>query len=503
MKKEVGEAPLITSLYLSCAKGNLPMVQKFVDEAKNNSEFDFQTPLRIAAANGRLEIVKFLKSANLNFEFKSSDFNKMKETPLMEASKLGHLNVVHYLVSNSSIEEIDFHDECGRTAFWNSLLYQQDQVSNYLIVNGCDCEKIPNLRLLEEFSKYGTLSKLNFYFEKFCLKNQTNLNQILSAVIKFGTLEFLKYFTSQGLDYENPDNENASLLGIACEKGRYEMVNYLLSIGFKWNEVNWNFLCKQALNPPKDENTPTDYLKVLKYLVLAGYKITDDLESYLKDSIKRGHLDLLKFLSENGFQFQRAQEKFEAISIAIEFGGLEILKYLVLIGCNPDNEDKYGKNAIMLACQLGQREIVKYLVSIGTNINCQDKEGRTPFFLACKFGNIYVAKLLVSLGCDVNLTPTPLFIAKSENHGNVVEWLEKSEFDQKGSSKQQLLTMEEKLVLKDRELQVFKQEHLNFQQKQKELEDKLNSALRELEISRMTAKIESENEGPCKRQKIK
>ncbi|MCG3110159.1 putative ankyrin repeat protein [Metallosphaera sp. J1] len=63
---------------------------------------------------------------------------------------------------------------------------------------------------------------------------------------------------------------------------------------------------------------------------------------------------------------------------------------------------KDGRNPLHEACFQGEIEIVRYLLDLGFDPNEEDAEGNSPIHLAFCNGNVEVVKLLVNRGADPN-----------------------------------------------------------------------------------------------------
>ena len=65
-----------------------------------------------------------------------------------------------------------------------------------------------------------------------------------------------------------------------------------------------------------------------------------------------------------------------------EFHRLNIIKFLVQNGVNPDKPNKDNQTPLHLACKYQFADIVEYLISLGVNLNYQDNYGAAPFHYA-------------------------------------------------------------------------------------------------------------------------
>lgn len=95
---KLSKQELVSVAIRASAAGDLPVLKQLVKEAKydlNLGDYDNRTPLHLAAAEGKLEVVKFLveNGANVN------TVDRWNSTPLNEAEKYNHKEVSEYLTS--------------------------------------------------------------------------------------------------------------------------------------------------------------------------------------------------------------------------------------------------------------------------------------------------------------------------------------------------------------------------------------------------------------------
>ena len=87
-----------------------------------------------------------------------------------------------------------------------------------------------------------------------------------------------------------------------------------------------------------------------------------------------------------------------AIFLAARKNNIEIVNYLIELGTNVNQQNKYGETPLFNA----SLEIMKLLVEIGVNINHIDKNGETALSNVCLNGLLEKVKYLISVGVDVN-----------------------------------------------------------------------------------------------------
>jgi hypothetical protein len=119
------------------------------------------------------------------------------------------------------------------------------------------------------------------------------------------------------------------------------------------------------------------------YRVLPTYDIKKAIELFNLASKLDTH-ELLQFSLINQIPLDVVNDNDECLihevisidmRIATQHSKLNVIKFLVQNGVNPDKPNKYNKTPLHLACSLQLDHIVEYLLSIGVNPNFQDNIG--------------------------------------------------------------------------------------------------------------------------------
>jgi ankyrin repeat protein len=119
----------------------------------------------------------------------------------------------------------------------------------------------------------------------------------------------------------------------------------------------------------------------------------------------------------------------EALINAIYFGRIEIAKILIDNKTNVNHLTmKAQRTPLLYAVQVRNIEILKYLLEAGADPNVQDKSGWAPIHLASQFGFIEHVKILVESGANPSLKnydgATSTDIAKENGDIALVRYLE-------------------------------------------------------------------------------
>jgi ankyrin repeat protein len=143
--------------------------------------------------------------------------------------------------------------------------------------------------------------------------------------------------------------------------------------------------------------------------------LQNDLDKGLSLASEKGHLEVVKYLFENGADIHAKND--EALIWASMNGHLEVVKFLVKNGADiHSNEDE----ALIYASTKGHLNIVKYLIGNGANIHVHDDY---PLRLASSNGNLDFVKYLVENGADIYYNDEALKLALQNGHLEVVQYL--------------------------------------------------------------------------------
>ncbi|XP_018324664.1 probable protein S-acyltransferase 23 [Agrilus planipennis] len=145
---------------------------------------------------------------------------------------------------------------------------------------------------------------------------------------------------------------------------------------------------------------------------------------------RKGHAAVVQVLLQAGVAVNAADFKgLTPLMTACMFGRTATAAYLLGMGAFNHLVDINGDTALHWAAYKGHADVIKLLINSGADLQKPDHFGSTPLHLACISGCVGCVRLLCEKN-DVELEPldknfkTPLMLAQSHRHGDIVQVLQ-------------------------------------------------------------------------------
>lgn len=118
------------------------------------------------------------------------------------------------------------------------------------------------------------------------------------------------------------------------------------------------------------------------------------------------------------------------LHIAIKLWHIDIIKYLLKIGCDVNAQTRRLRAPLHYATYNNTpMEIIELLLEYGANIEIKDDDNASPFMWACYLNNFKATKFLMDKGADPyspdNFGGTPLEWASFQGNNEIVKLLAK------------------------------------------------------------------------------
>jgi ankyrin repeat protein len=211
----------------------------------------------------------------------------------------------------------------------------------------------------------------------------------------FGLLNAIQGLHGRGHELEAKDTWGRTPLSWAAQKGKTEVVKWLLANGAA---------------PDSEATVP----------FLSGC-------TPLWFAVQNGHKGVTEVLLATKIDFDSAiAERQTPLARAARYGHEAVVQLLVEKGAKVDSKDVNGRTPLSLAAGNGHEGVVQYLLDHGANINLIDGHKRTPLSFAAENGREAVVQTLLSktevdASTEDQAGKTPLIYAQGNGFDHVVK----------------------------------------------------------------------------------
>ncbi|MCL1474215.1 ankyrin repeat domain-containing protein [Argonema antarcticum] len=313
-----GRTPLLLAVDLD----NLEIAKVLLNAGADSSCFN-EHLMENAIYRRKLDIVSFLIDAgfNVNLRFQENE----DRTALMEAAKIGDINMVKKLVEHGA--DVNAVSRKNHFALMNAACQGWQEIYDYLAP--LTSEK------LRYWAKKELTSGLIYRKRK---DDKLLSNFITASAIR--DIEGVLAAIKDGVNINAFGEDETTALFIAANWGYLSIVRALIEAGVNVNlgkEDNRETplmiaAARTALQKHKLDVDGSDYIEVIKLLIKAGANVnakTDEVWTALMAAANSGSVEAVKLLLEAGANINhRDCNKDTALSRAKEAGHLNIVKLL-------------------------------------------------------------------------------------------------------------------------------------------------------------------------------
>ncbi|XP_063923294.1 uncharacterized protein LOC135137536 [Zophobas morio] len=352
--------------------------------------------LIFAAFLGYAEVVKLVVKEKLNiFNNELNCIIKFdSSTPLIVASREGHVTVVEYLLKCGA--KINGADKYGRTPFFEASSSGHEKTLEYLAKNGA------NINRSDKYDRTPLFAASSNGHEK-----------IIECLVKCGA------------KINHTNKYGRTPLFVASLNGHQKTVECLAKCGAKINRAD------------NDGRTPlfaassNGHEKIIEYLVKFGAAVNhvdDSGWTPLYAASWNNHLKAVECLMKCGAETKRVDNDGWTPLFAASWNGHnETVECLAQCGAEINHPNVDGRTPLHAASLNGHLKTIECLMQHGAEINCTDNDGRTSLFAASRNGHIKSVEYLVKHLAEINAANkdgwTPLHTALFKRHGKIVEYL--------------------------------------------------------------------------------
>jgi ankyrin repeat protein len=375
------------------------------------------TCLHAAATDGFLEVVKVLVAAKADVNRK----NAQGRTPAECALEVYRTDIVDVLLKNkanlAAVRRRLATPEDGNFLLHNAcVLGHADAVKGYLTY-GAD----PNL--FDAFSRTPLMQAVNGFCTADASKGPVFLriaSTLLENRAETGNRQSLDLLLKRGADTGARDKWGRSVLQLASASGDITIVSSLLGAGVDIDTPGDRGMEDTALNMAvrKRQFPMVDFLILHGADTDAGQRLNP-----IQNAVVANDLEMVRFLLERGVDPDgRTDGGMTALLYLPGRAGLDMARLLVQAGgdvnavmvsgdsvlldagAEPDLLDSMGIGALASACETDSLALVRLLVERGADLEQRDYAGQTPLAYAVGQGRREIASFLIDSGANVNAT---------------------------------------------------------------------------------------------------
>ena len=237
------------------------------------------------------------------------------------------------------------------------------------------------------FDKEGYINFLDF-FGPFSLE----------YALKNGRFEFLQLLIEKGADLYLCNNNDWTPINIAIAKAHFDLTKFLIENGSYVNSYTKTPLLENECR----YITPEIVNLLIKRKEFINFEDKKDGRAPIDMAMNTGNVEIVQILIQNGAELTGINFH-KLVPWAIIWGHLEMLRFLIKIGANP-NENYEGEGLLLtLAIEKERLEITKFLIDHGCEINYSTDNDWTPIHNAIDVENLELVQVLVKNGADLEI----------------------------------------------------------------------------------------------------
>ncbi|NUM89141.1 MAG: ankyrin repeat domain-containing protein, partial [Bdellovibrionales bacterium] len=356
------------------------------------------SPLGVAAAYGRRELVGLLvgHGANLNFQ------NRFGDTPLMNAClEAGHLDTAVFLLqagANPNLRKAN-----GGTALTTSGWYGHTAIVERLLQFQAD----PTIQ--DEFGETALTYALQRQKPETALvlartgKGLGAANQdgrfALFWAGREGYLEVARTILDQGAPVNQATKNGVTALHGAAFTGKADVMALFLDRGAAVNA--------RSVNGATPLHDAVGYLPAATLLLDRGADVnalTVRKESPLFLAASGGHLPVVQLLASRGANMNLANDRGETPLIVSSRGHSGVALDLLDRGADPNPVDSEGRSALWPAIYNDDQPLLESLLRHKANPNVESKYAETPLIIAIRRRQLASAERLIAARANLEQT---------------------------------------------------------------------------------------------------
>ncbi len=303
---------------------------------------------------------------------------------------------------------------------------KKEKIIKLLCEHGAKSETIPVLHPLHEAAYNNDTEAVEFLLKKIN-PNITLANGItpLHVAVHANNIEITQLLLNANAKVNQRSKNSESPLWIAAKKGHHAIVALLIHHGAN-DQTGKNGVSPLYIAVKNGHPYCANLLVI--WTTVNNKAGGDDKNTPLHIASEYGYTDVIKSLLTLDLNKNEQNKHGEtALLIASKYGHDDIVDLLINAKAKTDTENFDGSCPLHIASQKNHINTVRLLIKGKANIDQKDKDGNTPLFIAINNAYTEIVKLLIEGGANIDKENTddesPLFIATSNDNADIVKLL--------------------------------------------------------------------------------
>lgn len=409
-----------SELHKLVKKGKTGKVKEYLalnPSALNRKDKFNWTPLQLAAATGRVDIVKFLLSKGGRID----DVDEYGFSALHLAALKGKHKIFEMLVDHGAVLQTDTRSKTVSQKIFEATSIR-DELVDLLFNNPADKDRILNRLAQKKQGDSMVFARLNFQESWIDVKLEREPGPdgkpgTGPLKISAGALEQLRSladkFVAKRIDTRKSGNIGNTLLHTAAQDGDPTRIDKFIGSNPQWvNKKNYFGIT------PLHYAAAGGFVDIARKLVKAGARVNTKTSSGvtpLYGAVSQEQEDMVRFLIANGANVKVTT--YDGATMLHIATTRAIAELLVTAGAKVRKTNKFGFTPLHIAAHYGYIEVAEYLLSRGSRLESRTNTGWTPLCEAVYGKQPRMVEFLAAKGANVNARTiggsTPMELAVS------------------------------------------------------------------------------------------
>jgi len=374
---DIGDRENSQPIHLAAVSGSITIVDMLLDKGVdiNSKDDNLMTPLLFSASRGQLEMTKHLVELGANVKAKNvNGFNAL----LMGAIS-GKLDLVKLFIDKGV--QVNTKSNTGITALHSAASYGRIEIAKYLVEKGADI-KAENDRGEQPLS--FAVGRNSFEVAQYLLEKSADVNHknnsgftALHEAAGRGNIQVARLLIENGADINasTPDGF-VPLAYAAFAENAAEMGKFLILSGADVNPVPCKHTkacsCGPNFRTPLHAACDMGKIEMVEVLVSNGAKVnlySNNGLTPLHYAVRSGNIDVTSYLLDHGafLNVRENREGWSELHLAAALGYEDIAGLLIEKGSCPKMKDNSGKTSLEYAFYYGQDKIAYEMLASGAD----------------------------------------------------------------------------------------------------------------------------------------